>query len=87
MAAKLEAQPELLEIARRNLDRWLRTSPAPALREWSTILESVPLAEVLALLRSSSEEAARLRQSSPFAGLLTEEERRRIMTAYESRRP
>jgi hypothetical protein len=47
----------------------------------------MPLADVIALLRSSSEEAARLRQSSPFAGLLTTEERRAIMGAYESRRP
>jgi hypothetical protein len=87
VAAKLEAHPQLLDVARRNLERWLQQNPAPALREWRRILDSTPLPEVVALLRSSSDEAARLRQSSPFARLLTTEERRAIMGAYESRRP
>jgi hypothetical protein len=87
VAAKLEAQPQLLDIARRNLERWSRSNPGAAVREWRTILDSTPLPEVLALLRSGSENAARLRQSSPFAGLLTTEERQAIIAAYESRRP
>jgi hypothetical protein len=87
VAAKLEAHPQLLDVARRNLERWLQQNPATALREWRRILDSTPLPEVVALLRSSTEEAARLRQSSPFAGLLTTEERRTIVGAYESRRP
>lgn len=86
VAARLEAQPELLAIARRNLDRWLMANPAAALLEWRHILDGDSLADVLELLRSSSEEAVRLRQSSPFAGLLTVEERRDIMAAYESDR-
>ncbi len=86
VAAKLEAHPELLDVARRNLERWLQRDPATAVREWRSILDSTPLPEVVALLRSSSDEAARLRQSSPFAGLLTTEERRAIMGVYESRR-
>ena len=87
VAAKLEAHPELLDVARQNLERWLQKNPATAVREWRRILDSTPLPEVVALLRSSSDEAARLRQSSPFAGLLTTEERRPIMAAYEWRRP
>jgi len=86
VAAKLEAHPQLLDVARRNLERWLQRNPATAVREWRSILDSTPLPEVVALLRSSSEEAARLRQSSPFAGLLTTEERRAILSVYESRR-
>jgi hypothetical protein len=87
VAAKLEAQPQLLDAARRNLERWLTRNPAAALHEWRRILDSAPLSDVLVLLRSPSEDAARLRQSSPFAGLLTVEERQTIMAAYESRRP
>jgi predicted NACHT family NTPase len=87
VAAKLEAQPELLDIARQNLERWMDGNAAAALREWRRILTSAPLPDVLALLRSSGEEATRLRQSSPFAGLLTTEERRTIMAVYDSRRP
>jgi len=87
VAATLEAHPQLLDVARRNLERWLQRNPATALHEWRRILDSTPLAEVVALLCSSSEQATRLRQTSPFAGLLTTEERRAIMAAYESRRP
>ena len=87
VAAKLEAYPQLLDVVRQNLERWLQQNPATALRDWRRILDSTPLADVVALLRSSSEEATRLRQSSPFAGLLTTEERRAIMGVYESRRP
>jgi len=85
VAATLEAHPQFMDVARRNGERWLQQNPATALREWRRILDSTPLAEVVALLRSSSDEAPRLRQSSPFDGLLTTEERRTIMGAYESR--
>ena len=86
VAAKLETQPQLLGVARLNVQRWLRTSSTAALREWSSLLETMPLPELLALLRSPGDEAARLRQSSPFAGLLTPHERQTILNDYESRR-
>jgi hypothetical protein len=86
VAAKLEAQPQLVEVARANLQRWLSTNPAAALREWWQMLEVTPLPALLALLRSPGDEAARLRQSSPFAGLLTPMERQAILNDYESRR-
>jgi hypothetical protein len=86
VAARLEARPDLLEVARLNLRRWLRVNPAPALRERSDLLDTTPLPELLALLRSDSDEAARLRQSSPFAGVLTPQERQAILNEYESRR-
>ena len=86
VAAKLEAQPELLDVARQNLDRWLSTRPVAALREWQAILDRAPLPEVIGLLRTRSEDAARLRQSSPFAGVLSQSERQSILDTYESRR-
>ena len=86
MATKLEAQPQLLDVARANLQRWLRTNPSAALREWWQVLDGATLPALLALLRSTDDEAARLRQSSPFAGLLTSEERQAILNDYESRR-
>jgi hypothetical protein len=86
VAAKLEAQPQLLEVARANLQRWLSTNPAAVLREWWQVLDTTPLPELLALLRSPGDEAARLRQSSPFAGLLTPEERQSILNYHESHR-
>ena len=86
VATKLEAQPQLLEVARANLQHWLSSNPAAALREWWQLLETTPLPELLALLRSPGDQATRLRQSSPFAGLLTPAERQSILNDYESRR-
>ena len=84
VAVKLEVQPRLLAVARGNLERWLATSPSPVLKEWQNLLDDLPLPELLALLLSPSEEARRLRQSSPFAGLLTPAERQAIFDRYES---
>ena len=86
VAAKLEARPELLDIAKQNLRRWLCTRSAEAPREWQEVLDRAPLSDVIDLLRSGSADAARLRQSSPFAGVLSPDERRSILDAYESRR-
>jgi hypothetical protein len=86
VAAKLEADPTLLDVARANLQRWLSTTPAPALLEWRQLLDVTQLPQLLTLLRSPDDYAARLRQSSPFAGLLTPEERRFILDHYGSRR-
>ena len=86
VAAKLEAHPQLLDLARQNVERWSSHGSTAAVRDWRAILDSSSLSDVVALLQSPSEEAARLRQSSPFAGVLTTEERRAIMAAYELRR-
>jgi hypothetical protein len=84
VAAKLEAQPQLLEVARANLKRWLAVRPAPALCEWQRLLDALPFPQLLQLLRSPDDEATRLRQSSPFAGILTPAERQAILYRYES---
>jgi hypothetical protein len=44
VAVRLEAQPQLLEVARANLKRWLAARPVAALREWQRLLDSLPLA-------------------------------------------
>ena len=87
VAAKLEADPRLLEVARGNVVRWLSTTPQAALLEWRQLLDVTPLPQLLSLLRSPEERAARLRQSSPFAGILSPEERRTILDRYDTRRP
>ena len=86
IAAKIEARPELLDVARANLSRWISGSPRGALAEWQRLLDEMPLGQLLALLREDSETSARLRQSSPFAGLLTPEERREILQRHDPRR-
>jgi len=85
-AEKIGRDPSLLELPKRNLDRWKArwgdSSPA-WLTEWQDIL-CKPWPTVAAVITELSENAARLRQSSPFAGVLSSEERRRI---YEAFRP
>lgn len=85
IARKIERNPRLLEIARRNVTRWLRgDGRAPhVLLEWRAILDR-PWPAVAAILTDPGEEAARLRQSSPFAGVLTAAERRRVYEAFRA---
>lgn len=82
--------PELMDKARENLQKYLEqfardNRPLPkALSEWQDILKNQSLETVLEFLVSSDESAVRLRQSSPFAGILTPKERWKI---YETFRP
>lgn len=73
-AARLRQQPGLLQLANDNLARWSKQNAnAPSLlrcyAEWREILAR-PLTEICSLLTSNSENARRLRQNSPFAGVL-----------------
>jgi DNA-binding CsgD family transcriptional regulator len=56
----------------------------PVFREWQAILEQWSRENIIELLTRSDEEARRLRQSSPFCGILTPEERLAIFSEYES---
>lgn len=80
VADKIRSNPALVERARANLGRWRATLNGAWMDEWQAILDGSSDA-LLAFLRERSERATRLRQSSPFAGALTVEERRAI---YES---
>ena len=83
---KVRAAPALLDKARENVRRWQEAngSASPALAEWAQILAS-PASQAVALLAERSERATRLRQSSPFAGILSEEERRAVYESYSAR--
>lgn len=86
IARKVQADPALLDKARDNIHRWQKNAGSPmlALSEWAQIL-SGPVSEVAQFLSERSERATRLRQSSPFAGILTEAERRAIYESYSTR--
>lgn len=83
IAEKLRAQPELLQIALENLDRWYGSAgrTRPYLDEWQRILKR-PLNEVLALIEQEDEHMTALRQSSPFAGVLKPAERWAIYARF-----
>jgi hypothetical protein len=86
IAQKIQREPGLLNIARNNLTRW-RSRWDDAVptwyREWCEILRC-PWPEIAAVITEPSEEGARLRQSSPFAGVLSAEERKRIYEAFRA---
>jgi len=87
IAVKLRSQPALVGQARANLARWLETcSPRakPALLEWQCVLAG-PFDELLVLLEATDERATRLRQSSPFCGILTPAERIAIIREFQKR--
>ncbi len=75
VAEQLRLRPELVEVARGNLTRWSRqnasaTSLLRCYAEWQNIL-CRPIEEICALLCSETDEAQRLRQNSPFVGVLS----------------
>jgi hypothetical protein len=86
IAAKIARDPKLLDIARGNLKRWRSrwsSSPPAWFREWTAALQQ-PWPQIAALITEPSESAARLRQSSPFAGVLSPLERTRIYEAFRA---
>ena len=78
---------EIVATALRNIDRWESAGQLDSrwANEWRRLLER-PLPEIQRALRSDSKIARELRQTSPFVGLVTEQERRRIIEAVEARR-
>ena len=86
IASELGRNRRALGIARGNLRRWMARDGSkvrPAFREWDRILDRLTPAEIANFLRSDTPMARRLRQSSPFAGVLTGAERRTIRQKHE----
>lgn len=86
IAQKITRDPALLNKAKANLERWIAKSGDQQpryLREWKQILER-PWPEIAELITGMSEDATRLRSSSPFAGVLTASERDQIYEAFRA---
>ncbi len=88
-AARLRECPDLLRVGRENLARWLALNAhAPGLvrcyREWEGLLER-PLEEICHVLEDETEVGQRLRQNSPFAGILKAPEVWRIKSTVRHR--
>lgn len=86
IAAMLARRPSLVETAKANLARWMKTGAPgslPALQEWADALDG-PIEGVVALLTDNDERATRLRQSNPFAGVLPPAVRNRIIREFQA---
>ena len=83
---RIDADPRRagLATAQAVCRRWLEKRETPAVREWLTILGK-PWSEVRRILLDPSEEGRRLRQSSPFCGILTPRERWTIYREFKGR--
>jgi hypothetical protein len=87
IAHKIRREPALLDVARMNLERWQRTCSEdvkPVFADWEAMIRDWPLETLLNFLTEKSERADRMRQSSPFSGILTAAERNRIFAEYEA---
>lgn len=85
-AQKISDDPRRLDAVRGTLAGWRSRyggSVPAALDEWRGILDR-PWPEIAALITDPGESATRLRQSSPFAGVLTQSERRRVYEAFRA---
>ncbi len=87
LAGRIVEEPERArERARRNL-RTMRTSARGGavvlLDEWERLLDG-PVEDLVTALTSRSPRSRELRQNSPFAGLLSVDERNRVLEAWSS---
>jgi hypothetical protein len=88
VAARIERDPSLRQIALENLDRWMvRSSRSqPYFLKWRELLLG-DLAELLEVMRSDTEASCALRQCTPFAGpaFISQAERLKLLQKYAAR--
>ena len=75
-----------LEKARAICRRWHKERPLPAIGEWLKILQG-PWEDIRRVLLDESESGQRLRQSDPFCGILSPQERWAIYRKYQDAAP
>lgn len=91
VAERLRREPMVvINHARQNLDRWASagafdSGETESLEEWQGILDSSNIDQLIEIITDLSDEGQRLRQSSPFVGTLSPQERLEILTACEQR--
>ena len=87
VARELRADPSKLDRVVAWIERFLgdpdySVQSKDALTEWLDLIRTRGLPGVLAALADRSEEGQRMRQSSPFAVVMPQDERRAILARY-----
>ena len=84
VVARLDEDRTLLDMPRRFLERSKRErgTLSRGHREWAFILDSWTWTQIREMLLEDSDEGQRLRQSSPFVGIVTEAERLDILARF-----
>ena len=89
IADKIEAQPDLLDIPLKNIERWLAQdhSASHRLEQWRQIVlgakrDREGMRRLLSILRDKGEEAVHLKSFAPFPGVLTSSERRELLCSH-----
>ncbi|MBI3922863.1 MAG: hypothetical protein HY318_15690 [Armatimonadetes bacterium] len=83
IVTRIDTDPKREGLARANsvCERWEKQHPSSCNREWLRLLAK-PWGEVRAILLDGTDEGRRLRQNSPFCGILTPEERWEIYRRF-----
>lgn len=84
IAKKLKDNPRFWDIPNKNLKKWkkIRNGLSLAFIEWENLLTQQSREQILAILVNDSEYSKRLRSSSPFTGILSENERTIIFKRF-----
>lgn len=89
IARRLQARPEeVLAAGRANLARMREVHGAAAegwLSQWEQLLAG-PITAVVAVLTTDSEDCRQLRQNTPFAGVVPDQERQRLIVELRGSR-
>lgn len=87
VADELRRQPDLADVARKNVAAWMKSSSSgvrSTLEEWDDALKG-STEQIIELLTGEGERAVRLRQSNPFAGVLSSKQRNEILNRFSER--
>lgn len=81
IARKLQKSPKpVLSKAKRNINKWgwdKNPRPTPYMIAWQQLIDK-PVEQIIKIITSPGEKGTLLRSSSPFEGVLTEDEKQRL---------
>lgn len=83
IARCLQEDPTLWSIPQQNIERWLASGTfGEDLLYWQQLFQNKTKEQILEIVTSESEEATRLRSSSPFTGVLDQDTRTTIFRLF-----